>query len=134
MTFHDISNKSSQMALPLGICENDYKSHNSRKFKNEYMISFLFLYSLYISVCSVFIRLIGLIMVVVFYKRDDWWIGYGKTQHCSGCLILRYDCPNTKYGTNNLQLEKYGLAMIKIMRSVKEDLCCTLYAFENSCR
>ena len=73
-------------------------------------------------------------MVVVFYKRDDWWIGYGETQHCSGCLILRYDCPNTKYGTNNLQLEKYGLAMIKIMRSVKEDLCCTLYVLENSCK
>ena len=41
MTFHDISNKSSQMALPLGICENHYNSHNSRKLTNEYMISFL---------------------------------------------------------------------------------------------
>ena len=41
MTFHDISNKSSPMALPLGICENEYNSHNSRKLTNEYMISFL---------------------------------------------------------------------------------------------
>jgi hypothetical protein len=73
-------------------------------------------------------------MVVVFYKRDDWWIGSIETQHYSGCLILRYDCQNMKYGTNNLQLENTGLAMIKIMRSVKEDLCCTLYVLENSCK
>ena len=41
MTCNDISNNSSQMALHLGICENHYNSHNSRKLTNEYMISFL---------------------------------------------------------------------------------------------
>ena len=65
-----------------------------------------FIYSLYISGCSIFIRLIGHVMVVVFQKHDNWWIGSIDMQRYSGVLILRYDCQNMKYGTSNLQLEK----------------------------